>query len=146
MKTMMVRFINGFCFATAFSTVVQMIQILVTNKDSMLPEYMERFSNPVMAFCVQLLLIGFMSGVASAGGVIMELKRPGLLAQSILFLVLLLATWIPVACFLWGFHKYTRSMVISIVSILFTYAFCWILEYKTCARDIREINKRLGAE
>ncbi len=143
MKTMIIRFLNGFCYAVAITVIVQLVIMAITNSASMLPEYMDRFDSPAVAYAVQLLLIGFISGVASAGGIIMEWKRPGLIVQSILFLTLLLVTWIPVACFLWSFHKYTSSMVSGILSILVTYIICWTVEYKLCVRDIREINERL---
>ncbi len=143
MKTILIRFCNGFCYATAISLCVHLFIMGATNTMGMLPEYAERFSNPVFAYGVQLLLIGFISGCASAGTVIMELKRPGLVLQSLLYLLLMLVTWIPVACYLWGFHKYTTSMISSLLSILVTYAICWCIQYNICKRDIQEINKLL---
>ena len=143
MKTVIIRFINGFCYAIAITVIVQLIIMLTTNQLNMLPEYIERFDNPVIAYAVQLLLIGFISGVASAGGVIMEMKRPGLVIQSILYFLLMLVTWVPVACYLWGFHKYLLSMISCLLSILVTYGICWGIQYKICTRDINEINKRL---
>jgi len=75
--------------------------------------------------------------------VILELRRPGLLMQSVIYLLLMLVTWIPVACFLWGFHKYITSFVSSVLSILVTYGICWSIQYKICMRDVKEINERL---
>jgi hypothetical protein len=85
-----------------------------------------------------------MSGVTSAGTILFELKRPGLLWQSILFLCVMLAVWIPTACYLWGFHKYLASMISSLVSIVVTYGICWGIQYKLCSRDVKEINHRLN--
>ena len=143
MKNIIIRFLNGFCYAIAITVVVQMIVVLITGTSFMLPEHVERFDNMVTAYIVQLFLIGFISAVASAGGAIMEIRRIGLVVQSILYFVLMLGTWIPVACYLWGFHKYTASMVSCLLSILATYAICWGIQYKICVRDVAEINKRL---
>lgn len=140
MKNFLIRFINGFCFSIAIVVIVQLIIMVKTDTINMLPEYMERFDNVVVAYGVQLLLIGFISGVASGGTVIMEWKRPGLVIQSILYLVLMFSTWIPVACYLWGFHKYITSMVSGVLSILVTYGICWGIQYKICKRDVQEIN------
>ncbi|MBQ7934117.1 MAG: DUF3021 domain-containing protein [Lachnospiraceae bacterium] len=143
MKSSIVRFIYGFTFGITISMVVQLGVMSITGAIPMLPEYMAGFANPVMAYSVQMLFIGLISGVASAGTVILEWKRPGLLIQSILYLVLMLGTWIPVACYLWGFHKYTTSMVSGLLSILGTYTICWVVQYHICSRDVKEINQRL---
>jgi len=143
MKNMIIRAMNGFCYAIAITMAVQLIVMCITGETVMLPEYEARFDNLVVAYAVQLILVGFISSVAAAGTVLLELKRPGLLIQSILYLVLMLATWIPVACFLWSFHKYVTSFVSSILSILVTYGICWSIQYKICMRDVREINDRL---
>ena len=143
MKNIMIRFLNGFCYAIAITVVVQMIVVFITGTGFMLPEYAARFDNMVTAYIVQLFLIGFISAVAAAGSAIMEIKRIGLVVQSILYFVLMLGTWIPVACYLWGFHKYTASMVSCLLSIIVTYSICWGIQYKICVRDVAEINRRL---
>lgn len=143
MKKFVFRFINGFCYAVAITMIVQLAIMLLSDNMGMIPEYVERFDNIIVAYVVQLLLIGFISGVASGGTGIMEWKRPGLVIQSVIYLLLMLSTWIPVACYLWGFHKYATSMVSGILSILVTYGICWGVQYKVCRRDVQEINERL---
>lgn len=143
MKTVIIRFLNGFCYSVAITVIVQLIVMPVSGDGIMLPEYMERFDNVVHAYAVQLMLVGMISGVASAGTIILEWKRPGLLIQSILYLVLMLGTWIPVSCYLWGFHKYRQSFAACLLSLLVTYGICWVIQYKICIRDVKEINRRL---
>lgn len=143
MKNIMIRFLNGFCYSIAITVMIQQIVVGITGTSFMLPEYAARFDNIVFAYTVQLLLIGLMSAVAAAGSMIMEIKRIGLIVQSILYFVLMLGTWIPIACYLWGFHKYTASMVSSLLSIVVTYSICWGIQYKICVRDVAEINRRL---
>lgn len=143
MKNFIIRFLNGFCYSISIAMIVQLIIMSGTDTISMLPEYVERFDNVLLAYTVQLLLIGVISGVASGGTVIMEWKRPGLVIQSILYLILMLITWIPVACYLWGFHKYITSLISGVMSILVTYGICWGVQYKMCKRDVQEINNRL---
>lgn len=143
MKNVMLRFANGFCYGIAISVVIQLIVIVVTDIGFMLPEYAARFDNEVKAYAVQLLLIGLMSAISSAGSAIMEIKRLGLVIQSILYLLLMMGTWIPTACYLWGFHKYTMSMVSCLVSVLVTYGICWGIQYRICYRDVEEINRCL---
>lgn len=144
MKKLLFHFVNGFCYSVAITIVIELIVMKLIGNVAMLPEFAEEFENDVIAFCVQLLLVGVMSGVTSAGALLFELKRPGLLWQSILFLGVMLAVWIPTACYLWGFHKYLTSMISSLVSIIVTYGICWGIQYKLCRRDVREINQRLG--
>lgn len=143
MKNFMIRFINGFCYSIAISMVIHLIVMVTMNTISMLPEHMARFDNVVVAYGIQLLLIGVISGVASGGTFILEWKRPGLIIQSLIYLALMLATWIPVACYLWGFHKYATSMISGILSIVVTYGICWGIQYKLCRRDVQEINEKL---
>lgn len=144
MKHILIRFMNGFCYSVAITMVAQLLIMQITGEAVMLPEFAERFADEVTAFCVQLLLIGVMSGVTSAGTILFELKRPGLLWQSVLFLLVMLAVWIPTACYLWGFHKYLTSMISSLASIVVTYGICWGIQYKLCSRDVQEINQRLN--
>ncbi len=144
MKHILIRFVNGFCYSIAITMVVQLVVMMLTGNVVLLPEFTEGFENDVIAFCVQLLLVGVMSGVTSAGTILFELKRPGLLWQSVLFLLVMLAVWIPTACYLWGFHKYLTSMISSLVSIIVTYGICWGIQYKLCSRDVKEINQRLN--
>lgn len=144
MKHILIRFVNGFCYSVAITMVAQLLIMQIIGEMIMLPEFSERFADEVTAFCVQLLLVGVMSGVTSAGTILFELKRPGLLWQSILFLLVMLTVWIPTACYLWGFHKYLTSMISSLSSIVVTYGICWGIQYKLCSRDVKEINQRLN--
>ncbi len=144
MKNILIRFANGFCYSVAITMVVELLIMKFTDHATMLPEFAARYENEVLSFGVQLLLVGIMSGVTSAGMVLFELKRPGLLWQSVLFLLVMLAVWIPTACYLWGFHKYLMSMISSLASIVVTYGICWGIQYKLCRRDVQEINQRLN--
>lgn len=143
MKDFVIRMANGFCYSIAITAMVQLIVMAVSGKSILLPEYAARFDSEMMAFGVELLLIGFISAMASGGTVLLELKRPGLVVQSILYFILMLATWIPVACFLWGFHKYTTSFVSTLLSMVVTYEICWGIQYRLCIRDVKEINEWL---
>ena len=144
MKKLGFRFLNGFCYSIAITLCIDLVVLTVTGKPVMLPEFVERFESEAIALCVQLLLVGIMSGVTAAGTAIFELKRPGILVQSLLFLLLMIAAWIPVACYVWGFHKYVASMISTLVNIVVTYGICWGIQYKLCRRDVQEINQRLN--
>lgn len=144
MKNILIRFVNGFCYSVAITMVVQLVVMTLSGDVILMPEFTAHYENDVIAFCVQLLLVGVMSGVTSAGTILFELKRAGLLWQSILFLLVMLAAWIPTACYLWGFHKYLTSMLSSLASIIVTYGICWGIQYKLCRRDVQEINQRLN--
>ncbi len=144
MKNILIHFLNGFCYSIAITLCVDLFVLVITGKPVMLPEFAERYESETIALGVQLLLVGGMSGVTAAGTVIFELKRPGILVQSVLFLLLMLAAWIPVACYVWGVHKYVMSMVSTLASIVVTYGICWGIQYKLCRRDVQEINQRLN--
>lgn len=143
MKNIVIQFLNGFCYSVAITLCID-LAVLAAGKPMMLPEFAERFDSETIALGVQLLLVGVMSGVTAAGTVIFELKRLGLWVQSVLFLFLMLAAWIPVACYVWGFHKYVASMISTLTSIVVTYGICWGIQYKVCRRDVLEINQRLN--
>ena len=146
MKRFIVGFVNGFSYAVVITMIVQFFIINFSDNMGMMTEYVDRFDNILVAYIVQLLLVGFISGVASGGTVIMEWKRPGLVIQSIIYLMLMLSTWIPVACYLWGFHKYITSMIAGIFSIVVTYGICWTVQYRVCRRDVDEINQKLKSK
>lgn len=143
MKKILIRFIYGFSFSIAITLMVQLCVMAFTGKTPMIPEYADKFSQEIMAFGVELLLIGCMSGVTSAGTLILESKRLGLLMSSVLFLVIMLGAWIPVACLVWGFQKYVGSMISTIASIVITYGICFAVRYANCAKDVAVINEKL---
>ncbi|MBO7422497.1 MAG: DUF3021 family protein [Oscillospiraceae bacterium] len=145
-KRILIRFVNGFCYSVAITMLIQALVIHSTGELPLLPEYLMRFDNPLSAFISQLILIGIMSAVTSAGTAVFEAKRIGLLAQSILFLFIMLSAWIPVACIAWGFHKYTLSMIVTICSIVVSYSICWGIQYALCRKDIEAINAMLSEE
>ena len=143
LKQILIRFMNGFCYSIAITMMIQAVVMFSTGNTPMLPEYIARFDNPLNAFVSQLILIGLMSGVSSAGTIVFEAKKIGLLAQSILFLLIMLAAWIPVSCIAWGFHKYIVSMIVTICSIVVSYGICWGILYKLSRREIEAINAKL---
>ena len=144
LKRILIRFINGFCYSIAITMIIQTVVMLATGDTPMLPEYMARFGSPLTAYVSQLLLIGVMSGITSLGTVVFEAKKIGLLAQSILYLAIMLSAWIPVACIAWGFHKYITSMIATLCSIVVSYGICWGILYKLSRKDIEEINAKLS--
>jgi len=143
MSNYFIRMTNGFCYSIAITAMVQLVVMGLTGESILLPEYAARFDSEMMAFGVELLMIGFISAMSAGGTVLLELKRPGLVIQSILYFLLMLATWIPVACFLWGFHKYVTSFISTLLSMVVTYGICWGIQYRLCIRDVKEINERL---
>ncbi len=142
-KKIVIRFLNGFCYSIAITMVIYLILRLATGKFQMLPEFVARFDSETDAFVVQLLLIGLMSAVTSAGTVIFETRKIGIVVQSIIYLAIMLSAWIPVACFVWQFYRYLAGMLSTVGSIVVTYGICWWVQYKQCRKDIDEINARL---
>lgn len=146
LKQIIIRFINGFCYSIAITMLVQLFVMLAAGGSPMLPEFMNRFHEPIIAFASQLIMVGVMSGITSAGTVIFECKKVGILVQSVIFLIIMLSAWIPVSYIAWGFHRYITSMISTICSIVVTYIICWGIQYKLCRRDIDEINVMLNKE
>ena len=143
-KRIGIRFVNGFCYSIAITMIIHGILMLSTGTAPMLPEYMARFDSQLTAYVSQLMLVGIMSAVTSAGTIVFEAKKIGLLVQSILFLFIMLSAWIPVACIAWGFHKYLTSMIVTICSIVVSYGICWGVQYRLCRKEIERINAKLS--
>lgn len=142
-KNAVIRFCNGYAYAILITMIIQGIIMAVTGHTPMLPEFADRFDSEVAAYIVQMLLIGLNSAVASAGSVIMELKKPGLIVQSILYFAVMAVVWIPVGCYLWGLHKYPTTFISFTLSLIVTYGICWGIQYRICMRDVAAINERL---
>ncbi|MDO4487956.1 MAG: DUF3021 family protein [Eubacteriales bacterium] len=142
-KKVLQRFLNGFCYSIAITMIIHLLVMYLNGGTLMLPEFVAHFDNELKAYMTELILIGIMSGITSGGTVVFETKRIGLVLQSILFLCIMLSAWVPVACYVWGFHKYTASMVSTIISIVVTYGFCFFLQLRHCRAEINDINARL---
>lgn len=143
LRKLLYRFMNGFCYSIAITMVIHALIMRFTATPQLLPEFRARFDSDLTAYMTELFLIGFMSAVTSAGTVIFEARKISLLAQSILHLLIMLCAWIPVSCFVWGFHRYVGSMISTVSGIVVTYGLCWWLQYRSCRRDIEEINAKL---
>lgn len=146
MKKILIRFTNGFCYSIAITLIIQFAVMLITSKLPMIPEYSERFSSDIYAFCVQLILIGVMSGITSSGTAVFSIRKMGFVFQSLLFLIIMLSAWIPVSCFVWSINKYKSGMLITICSIVITYSICWAIEYRQCKKDVETINAELSVK
>ena len=67
MRNYFIRMANGFCYSIAITAMVQLVVMGLTGESILLPEYAARFDSEMMAFGVELLMIGFISAM-SAGG------------------------------------------------------------------------------
>lgn len=145
-KKMIFRGLNSFVYSVAITLVVYVVIIgldLHQGEMPLLPEYMAHFESPVMALLVQCILVGAISASFGFGSVIMESERLGLITQSIIYFVITTTVWIPVACFCWGIHKYTLSMIAVVASYFVSYFISWGIQYRICRKNIEEINQRL---
>lgn len=135
--------INSFCYSIALTVIAFGVGMVCFQHIPLVPDYAARFENDAVALVLELLLIGVMSAVLAGGTVIMELERLGLLVQSILYFVVTSPVWLAVACYCFGFAKYPMSAVSVCVSYFVSYSVCWIVQYKTCKRNIEDINRAL---
>ena len=150
LKNSIVRGLNSFMYSIGIYLMIQMVVTLIISPVNggrefipVMPEFAARFTNPYMAVYMQLFLIGLTSVAFGAGSVIMELERLSLLMQSLLYLIVTMAVWIPVGCICWGLHKYPGTMISIGLSYILAYAISWGINYRQCKRNIREINLKL---
>lgn len=145
-KSILKRFANGFAYSIAITLCFQTIATVCSGSSPMVPDFVERFDSEVLAYAVQLLLIGVMSGITSAATIIFDIRKMGLIIQKIIYLLVILGAWIPVACFVWSFNRYIISAISTIASIVVTYAIVLIVEYRINKNEIAEINEKLSKE
>ena len=150
LKNIFIRGLNSFMYSVGIYLILQILITAITQAITghgefipVLPEFAARFTNPYMAVYVQMFLIGLTSVAIGAGSIIMELERLSLLVQSILYMIVTMAVWIPVGCFCWGLHKYPGTMISVSLTYLVAYSISWVFQYRQCKRNIEEINQRL---
>ena len=141
------RGINSFVYTVAINVVIYTILIVLSKRPDfvpILPGYSAHFSSNTEALMVQLILIGFTSGVFGAGSVIMELERISLLAQSILYFIITAIVWVPISCLCWEINKYPQSFISVTISYVISYVISWVVQYITCKKSIEQINQKLA--
>ena len=150
LKNSLIRGLNSFMYSVGIFLVIQMVVTLIISPMNggrefipVLPEFAARFINPYIAVYVQLFLVGLTSVAFGAGSIIMELERLSLLAQSIIYMLVTMAVWVPVGCVCWGLHKYPGAMVSVGISYLIAYIVSWVIQYRQCKRNIQKINEKL---
>ena len=50
MKNILIRFVNGFCYSVAITTVIELIVMKMIGHVAMLPEFAAHYENDVIAF------------------------------------------------------------------------------------------------
>ena len=150
LKNSLIRGINSFMYSVGIYVLLQFLGTIIIGNAvgqetfiPVLPEFAAHFSNPYIAVFAQTLLIGLTSAVFGAGSVIMELERLSLLVQSVLYLVITMAVWVPVGCFCWGLHKYPGALVSVGLSYTIAYCISWGIQYRLCKKNIQKINQKL---
>lgn len=150
LKNSLIRGINSFMYSIGIYMMIQMVVTLIISPINggrefipVMSEFAARFTNPHMAVYVQLFLVGLTSAVFGAGSIIMELERLSLLAQSVIYLLVTMAVWVPVGCVCWGLHKYPGTMISVGISYMIAYTISWGIQYRQCKRNIEEINQKL---
>ena len=150
LKNSLIRGLNSFMYSVGIYLVIQMVVTLIISPMNggrefipVLPEFAARFSNSYMAVYVQLFLIGLTSAVFGAGSIIMELERLSILTQSVIYLLITMAVWVPIGCICWGLHKYPATMISVGLSYMLAYVISWLVQYRYCKRNIKEINEKL---
>lgn len=150
LKNGLIRGLNSFMYSVGIYLIIQVLATAIISPIRggeefipVLPEFAARFNNTYMAVYVQMLLVGLTSGVFGAGSVIMEFERLGLLVQSILYLMITMAVWIPVGCICWGLHKYPGAMISVSLSYMIAYGISWGISYRQCKQNIEQINQKL---
>lgn len=149
-KKSLIRGLNSFMYSVGIYLILQILITTVTYAITgnggfipVLPEFAARFANPYMAVYVQLFLVGLTSAAFGTGSVIMDMERLSLLAQSLIYLLVTMAVWIPVGCICWGLHKYPAAMISVSISYMVAYFISWVVQYRQCKRNIQEINEKL---
>ena len=150
LKNSLIRGLNSFMYSIGIYLLVQMVVTLIIGPMNggrefipVMPEFAARFANPYVAVYMQLFLVGLTSVAFGAGSIIMDLERLSLLTQSILYLLVTMAVWVPVGCICWGLHKYPGTMLSVGISYIIAYIISWGIKYRQCKRNIREINLKL---
>jgi len=150
LKNSLIRGLNSFMYSVGIYLAIQTVVTLIISPTNggrefipVLPEFAARFANPYMAVYVQLFLVGITSAVFGAGSVIMDLERLSVLAQSVIYLLITMAVWIPIGCICWGLHKYPETMISVGLSYMLAYAISWGVKYRQCKRNIQKINEKL---
>ena len=141
MKKVISRGLSSFSYAITINIVIGMM--IMTCKPGfvpVMPDYAAHFSSDWMAYMVQVILIGVGSAAFGAGSTIMELERWSLIKQSIVFFIVTACVWIPVAVFCWGLGKYVVTFFTVIASYLVSYVITWMVQYKICKNNIKQIN------
>lgn len=142
-KKTLIRGVSGFCYSSGIMVVFYTVMIAVTGITPLVPSYAAMFENEVLAMMIQLLLIGLMSAVFAAGTVILEIERLGLLAATVIYMLVPAAVWIPVGIICFGLNEYIQTMVVFSISYVVSFAISFTVEYRELKKNIKLINEKL---
>ena len=106
------------------------------------PDFAALFENEITPVIVQMLLIGLISAAFAAGSVVFEIEKWGFLKQGLVHFAITAAVLLPVCMICWR-PADIKGVIITIISLFFTYACTWLSRYFVWRHEIKKLNAKI---
>lgn len=139
------RIIMGFVLGMAIGNVIALITGYVSTGNTLFfaPELIARTGSQLGAMTAQTLLSGLVGAVAFGGISWHEMERPGMLISALLHFGTIMATYIPIAVYLYWIRPVPADIVIMTGIMAVAFFIIWIIMYAKYKAEVRKLNDLL---
>ena len=116
----------------------------VQNFISIPPDFLEKFSTPVMAAYVNVLLYGVIGATFAMMTAIFDCNRIGYLIQGLLYFLVTAAVCMIVTIGFWQLHHHMTALICTLAGYGISYVIMGLALYRTLKKDVQFINEELA--
>lgn len=149
MKEYLTRGAISFAISSFFGLLVNLLIDAIgnfcgmENFISIAPEFLAKFSTPVIAAYVNVLLYGLIGATFAFMTIIFDCKRIGFLIQGLIYFLVTAVICMGITVLLWQLHRYPRALICTMAGYGVTYVIMGFLQYRKLKEDVRFINEEI---
>ncbi|MCQ2506094.1 MAG: DUF3021 domain-containing protein [Lachnospiraceae bacterium] len=110
------------------------------------PEFLAKFTTPVMAAYANVLLYGVIGASFATMTFVFEINRLGFLLQYLLYFCLTGIILAFVTLHLWELHRYPVPLICTLSGYAMSFLIMGIVQYRMVKQDIDKINELIVRE
>ena len=148
-KKVILRSLIGAPIGLSISFIITLIISVIINKGEyypVVPQLTALCGNELNAVVIQTICSLIYGAAFGGASVIWEIENWSLLKQTVLHLIIISVSSLPIAyCMYWIPHT-IRGIVIYVSIFFIIYFFIWLVRYFAMKKKIREINEKVNAD
>ncbi len=153
MKTALKRMMISFLISSFAGLIVNLAIDIIVNATgtidqftSIAPDFVARFSTPIMAAYVNILLYGLIGLTFSGMTFVFEFDRLGFVLQYLIYFCVTGLVLAFITMYLWKLQNVPQALAYTLLGYGITFLIIGICQYRMIRQDIQRINESIESE